>query len=538
MSEEQKPARDEARAVGRGALAIAFAKLYFILTGFVVQFGLPRLFKWALLRQGLGDASAASAAQALYGDYKLVNNTVSQLNNTVVTGTIQTVSKFASSREAELGAIKRRALAMQLAVGGGLSLAYALAAGWLADLQVGAGEASVSAAAELSWLMRISALIVLAYSFYAIFIGVLNGTRRFTAQAAFDVSYSTLRTVAIIGAAAAGLGVLGVFGAFVAAAIFICAAAAFWVGPLSGGTASTLTLRDFAREGGGIFGYTLLFNLLLFLDSQLLRPLVALGDPSASAEFLARLSGMYGAVQNLGYVPYQLVIAVTFVVFPLVSRATFEKDLDMARSYISNALRYSVLLLGVLWAALLASPRVLIVIPFGPEYGEGSGALRLMFIGQFCFALLSVVNTILLGAGKTGRAALAIGVGLLGVLGSALLLIPNAAQDGGMSAPMLAAAAASAIGTFAALAISLRGLSREFQPELPWGTLLRLLPLLGLVALSGWLIPDLGKGIVQAGIGLSRSVLGVVVVLLGMWLLGGFRPEDIARVKKILRRKG
>lgn len=529
MSQETQGARDEARTVGRGALAIAFAKLYFIFTGFVVQFGLPRLFKWALGHQGLGPDDAASQAQALYGDYKLVNNTASQLNNTVVTGTIQTVSKFTASREAELGAIKRRALAMQLAVGGGLSLGYALLAGVLAELQVGAGEASAAAAAELTWLMRVSALIVLAYSFYAIFIGVLNGSRRFTAQAAFDVSYSTLRTVAIIGAAAAGLGVFGVFGAFVAAAVFICLAAAFWVGPLSGGTSSDLSLRDFAREGGGIFGYTLLFNLLLFLDAQLLRPLVAAGDPTASAEYLARLSGIYGAVQNLGYVPYQLVIAVTFVVFPLISRAAFDKDLDAARGYIANALRYSVLLLGVLWAGLIAAPRGLIILPFGPEYAEGGPALRLLSIGQFCFALLSVVNTILIGAGRTKQAAIAIALGLLGVGGAGAALIPASATTG-MSSSMLACAAASAVGNLLALGYALRVLVKEFRAEIPWGTLARIVPLLGLIALSGLLLPE-GKPLLSV----VRGLGGVLILVAGLGLTRGFRPEDVARLKKILR---
>jgi stage V sporulation protein B len=225
MSEPSQRKEDQTKVVGRGALAIGFAKLYFIFTGLIVQFGLPRLLKWVLTRDGMSAEAATPAAQAMYGDYKLVNNTVSQLNNTIITGTIQTVSKFTAEREDGLGNVKRRALILQLCVGGGLALAYALSASFLAALQLGKDQSG--AHQDLTTAMRISALIVVAYAFYAIFIGVFNGQRKFLAQATFDISYSTLRPAAILGAAAAGLGVLGIFGAFAAAAVMICLAAAF-----------------------------------------------------------------------------------------------------------------------------------------------------------------------------------------------------------------------------------------------------------------------------------------------------------------------
>src|SRR5687767_11733745 len=71
-------AADQTRAVGRGVIAISFAKLYFILTGFIVQFGLPRILEWVLLRGGASPEVAPLEAKAIYGDYKLVNSTVSQ----------------------------------------------------------------------------------------------------------------------------------------------------------------------------------------------------------------------------------------------------------------------------------------------------------------------------------------------------------------------------------------------------------------------------------------------------------------------------
>lgn len=534
MSEKTQANNDQARTVGRGVLAIAFAKLYFIFTGLIVQFGLPRLLKWALLRQGVSAEDAVPQAQALYGDYKLVNNTVSQLNNAVVTGTIQTVSKFTAEREHGLGNVKRKALVLQLCVGGGLSLAYALSASFLASLQLGDSEAS--AHQDLSGLMRLSALIVLAYAFYALFIGVLNGQRRFVAQASFDISYSTLRTTAILGAAAAGLGVFGIFGAFASAAVFICIAALFVVGPLSGSRDEQLSMKDLALAGAGIFGYTLLFNLLLFEDAQLLRPLVASGISAQTSDLdtlLGRLSGIYGAVQNIGFVPYQLVIAVTFVVFPLVSKATFEGDKEATRAYIFNALRYSAILLAILLGAILSAPRGLVVLPHGAEYESGGAVLRVFGVGQLFFSLLAVSNTILIGAGRVRQAAEAVALGLVSVAAGAFFLIPSFVGSGDvLQAPLVAAAISSSIGIFLAFLRALWALRSKFEAKLPWGTFLRTLLLVAICISLGIFFPE--GGAVST---LLHASLGAVVVFLGFLLTGEFNAEDKARLLKVVRRK-
>jgi O-antigen/teichoic acid export membrane protein len=534
MAEQNQIKDDQARSVGRGVLAIGMAKLYFIFTGLIVQFGLPRLLKWVLMRDGMSLDAATPAAQAMYGDYKLVNNTVSQLNNTVVTGTIQTVSKFTAEREHGLGIVKRRALVLQLCIGGGLALAYALSASFLASLQLGKDE--TGAHQSLTTAMRISALIVLAYAFYALFIGVLNGQRKFLAQATFDISYSTLRPAAILGAAAAGLGVLGIFGAFATAAALICIAAALVVGPLSGPKDEALSFSEIARAGAGIFFYTLLFNLLLFEDAQLLRPLVAYGVDGATQDLstlLGRLSGIYGAVQNIGFVPYQLVIAVTFVVFPLVSKATFEHDLKNTQLYIFNALRYSVILLAVLLGAILAAPRGLVVLPHGAEYAVGGAALRALGFGQFCFSLLAVSNTILLGAGKIRLAAESVLLALITQAIVAFFLVPAAAKgEDILQAPLIAAAISSTIGISVGLTRALLALRKEFQAILPLATLLRGMLLIAACIALGVFFPE--GGAIST---LLHAMLGAAVVVFGFAITREFNAEDKARFANVLRRK-
>ena len=67
------------------------------------------------------------------------------------------------------------------------------------------------------------------YSLYSVFIGSANGLRRFHVQAGFDISFSTIKTVLLLGGAAV-LGVAGALGGFVAAAAVILVAAAVVIG--------------------------------------------------------------------------------------------------------------------------------------------------------------------------------------------------------------------------------------------------------------------------------------------------------------------
>ncbi len=94
----------------------------------------------------------------------------------------------------------------------------------------------------------------------------------------------------------------------------------------------------------------LLFNLLMFVDTFLLKRLMDEHFTAHASELAAALAhalpwathdgayrvqpsvladvqvGYYGAVQNLARLSYQVTLAATFVVLPLISRSTFDAD--------------------------------------------------------------------------------------------------------------------------------------------------------------------------------------------------------------------
>ena len=91
----------EKAGVGSGLAVITLAKLYFILTGFAVQVGLPRL---------LGSPEA-------FGQYSLAMSIANVVDNVLIAATVQSLSKRVSENEALAPARLRQGLRVQLGIG-------------------------------------------------------------------------------------------------------------------------------------------------------------------------------------------------------------------------------------------------------------------------------------------------------------------------------------------------------------------------------------------------------------------------------------
>jgi len=235
----------------RGVLSISAAKLYFIAAGYSVQLALPRL---------LGSPEQ-------FGLYSSALSLVSIVTNVLIAATIQTVSKRVSESPADTPHILRQGLLLQLMVGGGLALTALVAAGPLAT--------QVLLDPLLAPLLRIAAVVILCYALYATLVGALNGQQLFAKQAALDMTYTTLRTVGIVGAAALGLGALGAASGFAGAAVLVLSTALFVVGLGARDPAQSFDLRAWFRLLAPLWIYQLCLNFMLQIDLAVLKGNVA-----------------------------------------------------------------------------------------------------------------------------------------------------------------------------------------------------------------------------------------------------------------------
>ena len=418
-------------AVGasRGLVFITFAKLWFMVMGYVVQFALPR----------------ALGSPAKWGIWVLVLSAVSPVNNVMITATIQGVSKFVSEAEGRSGAVIRAALRLQALVAGGSALGFFLLAPVIADFWHDP---------ELVGELRLAAGVILLYGFYAVFVGAANGARAFHKQAGLDVASSTLRTVLVVGGALWFHEASGSLSGWVAAAGIILAASMVVVG-FGERPAEAFPWQRLGKLVSGLVGFLLILNLLMFVDGLLLKRLVTEAAVRAGAADPATVAntteGLYGAVQAVARLPYQLILAVTFVVFPLVSRATFDADRARARGYVQVTMRYSLVVVAMLGTVLSVRPEATLRLLYKPEYAVGAAALAVLAAGYVCFSMFSIACTVLNSAGRV-MPSLVLGAMTLGLAVAAnWLVVPRVLAVGGdaLLAAAMATSGAMAVGMLA-----------------------------------------------------------------------------------------
>jgi len=428
-------------------MSIAGAKVFFIITGYSVQLLLPRIF---------GEAKE-------FGLYSAAMSGVSIFNNVLIVATIQSVSKFVSEDEGNAAVTLRQALRVQFLVGGILAVtlfALAPAISWvLLDEQ-------------LTPLLRIASGMVFAYGLYAAVIGSLNGRHLFGKQARLDVTFSTLRTAGILAGAALGIGAVGAVIGFAAAAASILSIALIWVG--WGKPGKGIAPRRWIGFMAPIWTYQVCLNGILLIDIQVLKrtateiALMSATSAQAAVDIANQYVGYYRAAQTFAFVPYQLIISMTFIVFPMISKATSLGNRDAARSTIQHAMRLSLLLLLSVAAPISGAAEGVVRLAYPADYVAGAPALAILIFGIVAFALFAVAATAISGAGQPSLAAGIAGVSLLAVIVANRFLIMRA----GLGPETLGAAATgTAIGMTVALvgsALAVYFLFGVFVPVLTW----------------------------------------------------------------------
>jgi stage V sporulation protein B len=391
-----------AQRAGRGGLIVSGAKLYFIAVGLLQQVALKAL----LGLDGYGALSSAlSAASITY--------------NPLVTASVQGVSHAVATSPDDGDALRRLIAPHAL-----LALLTALAFFLLAPLVGG-----LTGAPHVVLALRLLAAVMLTYGLYAPLVGALNGRASFARQAALDVLAATLRTLGLLGGAywlgSARIGAdwSGVEGAALgfalsSALIMLLALAFVRIGkrPSAGPGA-----REYAHYVLPILFGQVLLNLLFQADQLLLRRFasdaaLASGLGPSAADTLV---GAYRAAQLFCFLPYQLVIAISVVLFPLLAAtARTGQRADVAR-YVKSGVRLALLVIGLVVSVTSGLSGPLLRLVFGDDAAALARApMQLLSLGLGAFALLGVLTSVLnsLSAQRQSLGVTALACALVGAL--------------------------------------------------------------------------------------------------------------------------
>jgi O-antigen/teichoic acid export membrane protein len=223
-------------------------------------------------------------------------------------------------------------------------------------------------------------------------------------------------------------------------------------------------------------------------------------------------------------------MVVTFVIFPLVSRATFAEDRETTRAYVTQTLRLALILASGMGVALAARPETLLAITFGPAYLEGARALPVLVVGECCLALLGVTCSILNAAGRPRVALVLMATTVATGIGLAYALVPGTPLGPDILFTM---AVTAALGMAIGFLLSLTYVRVRLGGSIPPATLGRVALAVAAAVLVGRFLPGHGRVV-----GLVITLVVVVVYAGVLVALREFGPNDRAKFAKILRRRG
>jgi len=510
---EPTPAKNSgdstARSAGRGGLAIAVAKVSFIIFGFAQQLILERLL-----------------GQAGYGQISSVLATVGVLNNVVVGAAIQGVSRAVSTvPEDQAESAFARTFRVHVVIAVVLSLGFALAAGVIA---------SAVGAPHIATPLRFVAAVVLLYGIYAPLVGSLNGRRKFLDQAGLDISYGVMRTAGMgVGAFVfLRLGESGTLGAtlgFIAAAALIVPIALSRTGFGRMGSSGP-TLREYLAYLGPLALGQVSLNLLIQTDFFLLSRFVGDAATRLGLEATAAdaLRGTYRGVQLFSFLPYQLLMSVSFVLFPMLARARSEKNHADVATYTRAGVRIALVLTGLISGVISSlAPHVLrFAYKSNAIWEQGGPVLRILALGMGSFALLGISSTALTSLGRERASAMLTGIAVLLVGGGCWLVAPSAAFGPEML-QRTAISTSTALAICAVIAAVM--LRREAGAFVSPATFVRVLVAVAITEVVGMQMPWISKPAV-----LGQGVVMALVYLVVLVVTGELGKQDLGQVKKVL----
>ena len=482
-----------AARAGIGGIAVLGAKVFFILSGFVQQALLPRFI-----------------GRAGWGALSLVMAPANIVNNVVVAGSTQSASRAVAGAPGRENEAQRAAMRVHVPIALGAAVLFGAAA-----IPIAAFEHAPYIAAPLAMMSA----VLFFYGLYAPLIGVLNGRGLFVKQATLDVIFATMRTIGLLGVGWLFVkrGLSGELGSTVGFALAALAIAVIAGGMVRGasrnthGAANADVLRGM-RYVAVLFPLALaqfFTNALMQVDIMLLGRFLHASGPTAKAadEWVAA----YRACQLFAFLPYQLLLSLTQILFPMLARAKAEGSADDVREYVARGSRLGAIAMGAMVAVIAGMPETAIRFAYDPDTAaRGASTLRVLALGQGAFAMLGIGCTVLSSLGRERTSATLTAASAALAAGACWLVVP-AQQFGGAQLHATAFCVAGVLAlALAACAVAVVRVAGSFVPI---ASAARVAFALAVAVAIGTRIPPVSRALAPAvGLALALAYLVVLAV--------------------------
>ena len=343
---------------------------------------------------------------SLYGLFGIVLAVLSVIDLVVRSGVGKAVSKYVSEGTNQFG-ILRSGLRLQLGVSTIFTLLYFSTSNLIASLL---GDKT------LGIYIRLSALCIIPYALDSIYHGYLNGLREFGRECVSSILYSVIKLSVVLVVLLTRSNVADIFiGYAVSAGAAVVISRQFghkfmtnWQDPL----APAKKLIAFAIPVALVsITEVLLMNTDIFLIKRLLHDNI--------------LTGLYISATNLARLPWYILGAFYMTLFPSISKAASKCDIKLAKKYLTESLRYLLIVIIPLSFIISVSAPNLLRVFYSDAFVGATPALSVLIFGISLMAVFTAFTGVISASGKPSL-SLALSIILLPIsLGANFLLIPK-----------------------------------------------------------------------------------------------------------------
>jgi len=468
----------------RGTIYLIAASGIFFISGYAIHLGLGRY---------LGPEE--------YGTFGVTLTLMTAVNLLVGSGIPQAASKYIAEGTNDVGSIAPASLRIQLLFSTLVFLVYVSSAGIIAKALGNASMANY---------IRLSALAIPFYALCSLYCdGYLNGLRMFGQQSLASVANSLSKVSLAIGLAFIGLRVNGAILAYAIAAIVGWLVAWRCLGHIdkSDGVFGWTSLMRFAIPTSLFF---MIASLIMSLDLFVVKAISNNPDDA----------GFYTAATNIARLPYYLSGALALALMPSISMSTSSENHDLTKSYISQTLRYMLIVLVPSTLLISATSGSLVSLFYSQRYTEAAAPLSILIFGLALFSIFFVLSHVVMGSNRPGVVfGIAVFVAAID-LALNLILVPRHG--------LLGAAWATTMATLAGAVVTAVYVLWRFEALVSIKSFARICGASAAVYLVARLIPTPPALLPLIYLGLFAAYFGLLA------LLREFGKEDIARLRQII----
>jgi O-antigen/teichoic acid export membrane protein len=250
-------------------------------------------------------------------------------------------------------------------------------------------------------LFRIAALDLPLFGLYAVYRGVLQGHHDFLALSIAEALYAAVKLAGVV----LFLGLwLSVASALAANAVASAAALLFVMSRISIGLRrpSTDVVRPLVRFALPLGLYMLALQTITQLDLWLLTALS--GDRNADTV------GLYVAARNIAVVPGVVLMVVSDVLLPSLSRAFAAADAGVSRAYLQGAVRFLGILIAPAALLLMVGADDVMSLLYSADFRAGGSYLRVLVLYAVALPFIDLFASALSARGEPYRGGLTLGL--------------------------------------------------------------------------------------------------------------------------------